>query len=242
MLYGIFSDIHSNLIALQAVMRSMQEYCVEKKICLGDLVGYGVNPNECIDLVRESSDIVIMGNHDSVAGGLESAQRFNAYARHAIEWTAEHITPENYAYLRKLPYFVEESGYFFTHASPRAPAEWVYVNSLDEAVDAFEFFPGRVCFIGHTHYPLLVTMGGEQRFMVLDETRHTLEEDERLLVNVGSVGQPRDRNPDASWCLLDTDTNTVEIIRVPYDVQAVQEEMISHEFPEFLITRLQDGR
>lgn len=242
MLYGIFSDIHANLPALNAVLKSMDDYGVSKKVCLGDLVGYGVHVNECVQLVRENAEFTVMGNHDSVAAGLESAQKFNQYARTAIEWTSEHLDEDHYAWLRKLPYFIEQDGYFFTHASPRAPAEWVYVNSLDEAVDAFDFFPGKICFIGHTHYPLFVVMGEGDSFSVLDDLKYTLGDNERLLVNVGSVGQPRDRNCDASWCLLDTETNTVEVIRAPYDVSSIQEDMHKEGFPEFLIHRLQDGR
>lgn len=242
MIYGIYSDIHGNLQALEAVINSMKEHDVERQVCLGDLVGYGVSPNECVDRVNENADIVIMGNHDSVAAGLESSKKFNNFAQYAIDWTAEILTEEHKNYLRSLPYFKAENDLYFVHATPKAPAEWVYVNSLDESVDAFDFFKEKMCFIGHTHYPLITKMNRNEDFKVLDEFEYTVADDERVVVNVGSVGQPRDRNSDASWCLVDTETNYIKIVRVPYNIKAAQDEMRKLDFPDFLINRLSEGR
>ncbi|MCB9496479.1 MAG: metallophosphoesterase family protein [Fibrobacteria bacterium] len=242
MLYGIYSDIHGNLEALQAVMAAMDQLGVQRRICLGDAVGYCANPNECVDIIRERSDVVILGNHDSVALGRESSENFNFYARRAIEWTRESITKETTDFLQTLEYVKSEGELCFVHASPRSPADWYYVTSLDDAVDAFSFFKQKICFVGHTHWPVIVVMEAEQSFRICDTLSHSLEGDQRMLVNVGSVGQPRDRNSQASFCLCDSDSLSVEIVRVPYDIQTTQEKMRGHDFADFLIQRLAEGR
>ena len=242
MLYGIYSDIHGNLEALQAVLASMDSLGVERKICLGDLVGYCANPNECIDLIRKHSDLVILGNHDSVALGRESSENFNFYARRAIEWTRENLSRESVDFLQGLSYMETEGELCFVHASPRSPADWYYVTSLDDAVDAFSFFRQRICFVGHTHWPVIVVMEGEQSFRICDTLSHTLEKGQRMLVNVGSVGQPRDRNSAASWAICDSETLSVEVVRVPYDIPKAQRKMRESDFADFLVNRLSEGK
>jgi diadenosine tetraphosphatase ApaH/serine/threonine PP2A family protein phosphatase len=243
MKYGIYSDIHGNLEALQRVLESMKRLGVEKRVCLGDIVGYGPFPNECVELVAQNSDITILGNHDSVAIGRESSEGWNNYnAQKAIEWTSKVLTPASIDFFNKLPYMVSEPPLLFVHASPWSPADWKYVSSLDDAVDAFSFFTEKICFIGHTHWPIIVIMEGEQSFKVSETLSYTLGPDQRILVNDGSVGQPRDRNPLASWCLCDTETNSVEIIRVAYDISKTQAAMKKSGFAEFLINRLSEGR
>ena len=242
MRYGIYSDIHGNLEALQAVLESMQALGVERRICLGDLVGYCANPNECVDLIREKSDLVILGNHDSVALGRETSENFNFYARRAIEWTRENLSKESVDFLNGLSYLQNEGELCFVHASPRSPADWYYVTSLDDAVDAFSFFRQRICFVGHTHWPVIVVMEGEQSFRICDTLSYTLEKGQRMLVNVGSVGQPRDRNPQASWTICDSESLSVEIVRVPYDIGKTQKKMCDNEFADFLVDRLSEGK
>jgi diadenosine tetraphosphatase ApaH/serine/threonine PP2A family protein phosphatase len=242
MRYGIYSDIHGNLEALQAVLESMKTLGVERRICLGDLVGYCANPNECVDIIRERSDLVILGNHDSVALGRESSENFNFYARRAIEWTRENLSKESVDFLQKLSYIEVEEELCFVHASPRSPADWYYVTSLDDAVDAFSFFRQRICFVGHTHWPVIVVMEGEQSFRICDTLSYTLEKGQRMLVNVGSVGQPRDRNPHASWTICDSKALSVEIVRVPYDIGKAQKKMRDNDFADFLVHRLSEGK
>ncbi len=243
MKYGIFSDIHGNLEALNKVMESMDRLGVERRICLGDIVGYGPFPNECIDIVKAKSAITIFGNHDSVAIGRESADTWNNYnAQRAIEWTKNVLTDDSKAFLASLPYMKAEDPLMFVHASPWSPADWRYVSSLDDAVDAFSFFTEPICFIGHTHWPIIVAMDNEQSFKVSETLYHKVQPNQRILVNVGSVGQPRDRNPLASWCICDTEQMTVEIVRVSYEISKTQEAMREKEFADFLINRLAEGR
>lgn len=243
MKYGIFSDIHGNMEALLQVMDSMKRYGVERKVCLGDIVGYGPFPNECVELVQEQSHITILGNHDSVAVGLESSDEWNNYnAQRAIEWTRNVLKPATVEFLKKLPLVISEPPLFFTHASPLSPAEWKYVSSLDDAVNAFSFFSEQIAFIGHTHWPIIVIMQDEQTFKVSETMFHNLQPGQRLLVNDGSVGQPRDRNPLAAWCLCDTERMTVEIVRVAYDIGKTQAAMRKLGLAEFLVNRLSEGR
>ena len=242
MIYGIFSDIHSNLSALQTVLASMQEYGVERRVCLGDLVGYCADADACVKLVQTKSDICLLGNHDSVALKREASLHFNQYARLAIEWTQQKLSKESLDFMKKLPYIAEENDFCFAHASPKDPAGWPYVASLDEAVEAFDFFAGKACFVGHTHSPVIVAMVEGEGPMVIEDDHYVAKDGERLLVNVGSVGQPRDRNPQACWCLVKTDPLEVRFIRMPYDISATQENMRKEGFPHFLIQRLMEGR
>ena len=242
MVYGVYSDIHSNLDALQSVMDSMEQHEVDKMICLGDAVGYGPYPNECIELIQEKSSIVILGNHDSVALNRESSEQFNYFARNAIDWTKKILTSESVDTMQKWPYIVDEKPLTFVHASPRSPADWTYIATLDEAVDAFSYFSEKICFIGHTHLPVIVVMDGKQSFFVSEYYHHRILEKQRILVNVGSVGQPRDGIPEASWCLCNSDSLEVEIIRVPYNIERTQVAMRKMGIDDFLINRLLIGK
>ncbi|MBQ7078864.1 MAG: metallophosphoesterase family protein [Fibrobacter sp.] len=242
MLYGICSDIHSNATAFKAVLESMRDNGVERKVCLGDIVGYGVDTDECVDLVRENMDFCLIGNHDSVAVKNESSEGFNPYAKQAIEWTQKHLSKESVAYIRSLPYIHEENDICFVHASPLSPADWVYVTDLEDALNAFDHFSERYCFVGHTHSPVIIASRPMAIPKILDEYEYVIANTERLLVNVGSVGQPRDRDPRACWCLLDTETKCVRLIRVDYDIRETQNRMKKQGMPSFLIDRLSVGR
>lgn len=242
MRYGIFSDIHSNLAALEAVFESMETHGVERRVCLGDLVGYCADVDTCVQLIQQKSDVCILGNHDSVALKKESSLHFNQYARIAIEWTQSKLSRSSFEFMSKLPYMVQEGEICFVHASPKSPADWSYITSLDDADDAFDFFEGRACFIGHTHSPVVIVKGQDGMPSVIEDDVHVLEKDARMLVNVGSVGQPRDRNPKACWCLFDSAAMSVEFVRVPYDIEKTQETMRRQGFPQFLIQRIADGR
>ena len=242
MLYGICSDIHSNATAFKAVLESMRDNGVERKVCLGDIVGYGVDTDECVDLVRENMDFCLIGNHDSVAVKNESSEGFNPYAKQAIEWTQKHLSKESVAYIRSLPYIHDENDICFVHASPLSPADWVYVTDLEDALNAFDHFSERYCFVGHTHSPVIIASRPMAIPKILDEYEYVIANTERLLVNVGSVGQPRDRDPRACWCLLDTETKCVRLIRVDYDIRETQNRMKKQGMPSFLIDRLSVGR
>lgn len=242
MLYGICSDIHSNGTAFEAVLHSMDDNGVDRRICLGDLVGYGVDADECVQMAKENMDICLIGNHDSVAIKYESSVGFNPYAKQAIEWTQEHLSADSLCYMKNLAFLHEENDITFVHASPLSPADWIYITDLEDALDAFDHFDNRYCFVGHTHSPVIVASRPMAIPKILDEYEYSIVDTERLLVNVGSVGQPRDRDPRASWCLLDTEKKSVRIVRVEYDVFKTQERMRKAGMPDFLVERLAVGR
>lgn len=242
MLYGIFSDVHSNLPALEAVFRSMESRGVQRRICLGDLVGYGADADTCVQKVAQLSDVCIIGNHDSVALRRESSASFNVYARQVIEWTQGQLSDASLEYLKKLPYVVEEERCTFVHASPMSPADWHYITNLDDALDAFDYFTTDFCFIGHTHNPVMVVLKDREIPRIVDGPAYRPQEGERILINVGSVGQPRDRDPRACWCLFDSEGSWIEYVRVEYDIKSAQAPMRRENFPNFLIERLDVGR
>ncbi|MDR3001434.1 MAG: metallophosphatase family protein [Fibromonadaceae bacterium] len=246
MLYGIFSDIHANLPALEAVLRSMDSRKVERRICLGDIVGYGVSPNECAALVKQHSDLCILGNHDNVALQREAYSDFNIYAKAAMEWTWKHLNDQTKDYLNSLPYFVEEDNFTFVHSSPMSPADWHYVADLDGALEAFFYFNTPYCFIGHTHSPVIISTNSKNPYeeipTVSEGPLYRPEQNEKILINVGSVGQPRDRNRRACWCLVDSEGNWIEFVRVEYDIEKTQNQMRKENMPMFLVERLALGR
>jgi diadenosine tetraphosphatase ApaH/serine/threonine PP2A family protein phosphatase len=229
---AIISDIHANLPALEAVLERAKGLGAETIWCLGDTVGYGPFPSECVSLVRERCAVVLQGNHDSGLIGETSIEDFNRDGLKAIEWSREVVPPEQMEYLRSLPLTANVEGVTLAHASPHRPGAWHYVLTLPSARDAFKAFATTFCFIGHTHVPVII---GE------DGSVNRLEAGKRFLINVGSVGQPRDGNPDAAFGLLDTSSGSYELIRVPYDIEKTSSAIAKAGLPRFLAGRLFQG-
>ncbi len=238
---AIFSDIHGNLQALEAVLGRIDEMGIPDIICLGDVVGYGANPNECIETLRQRGILTLAGNHDHAAVDLTDITFFNEIAKRAVEWTRRALTAENAQWICSLPFTHEiPPDYYFVHASPRDPPAWNYVLTYGEARACFETFPNPFCFIGHSHQPTVVEKNGEE-LTCPEIGRIPIREGCRYLVNVGSVGQPRDRNPRACLVEVNLDTRTLEYIRVPYEVEAAKEAILKEELPGELAERLSYG-
>jgi putative phosphoesterase len=220
---GIISDIHSNLEALDVVMKRLAAEEVERIYCLGDIVGYGPNPNECVEKVRSSCFACVLGNHDAALTGLTPIYSFNSYARSAIEWTKRVITEENLEYLKSLPLAFMEEQFMLVHATPVNPASWDYIHSDEEAQGHFlAMNDTKTAFIGHSHVP---------------KCYETKDKSKRI-INVGSVGQPRDRDPRASCGLFDSKTGKFEWIRETYSVQDTAQKIRTANLPEYLAVRL----
>lgn len=220
---GIISDIHSNLEALEVMLKRLANENVERIYCLGDLVGYGANPNECIERVRDVCPVCVLGNHDAACTGHTSLDYFNSYARAAIEWTMRTLTEANLEYLRSLPLTLSEDGLFLVHATPKEPAAWNYISSQAEAETHFGTLEhGATAFIGHSHVP----------------ARFEQAQGKKKIINVGSIGQPRDRDPRACCGLYDTATGTFEWLREVYPVQEAARKIRHAGLPEFLAVRL----
>ena len=229
---GIFSDVHGNLTALEAVLGALRDADVDTMVCLGDTVGYGPNPNECLALVRENCSVVLKGNHDSGLIGETSVEDFNQYGLKALLWSQERVTEENKEYLRNLPFLVVQEGVTFAHASPLHPGEWSYVLTLRAARINFEAFSTKVCFIGHTHVPVIINE---------DLSVGEFHKGTRCLINIGSVGQPRDGNPDAAYGIYDTEQTDFMLYRIPYDIQKTADAILAAGLPEYLARRLFHG-
>jgi predicted phosphodiesterase len=229
---AVISDVHSNLPALEAVLQKTRELEANVIYCLGDIVGYGPFPNECVELIKAHSAASIKGNHDSGLLGETPIDHFNQYGQAAIRWTKKQITPQNLEYLRGLKTILIENGVTLVHSSPDEPAEWTYVMNWEQAEKNFGAFKTNICFIGHTHVPIVI---GE------DTTINKFRPGERFIINVGSVGQPRDGNPESAFGLLDTDNKTYMLVRVKYDVQKTATAIQEAKLPAFLGKRLFQG-
>lgn len=243
MVYGLISDIHGSLEALEAVLAELKD--CDTFLCLGDVVGYGPDPEACIDRVRELPGLVcIAGNHDLAVVDRFDVMLFNEYARAAVFWTQRQLSAEHISYLDSLPLRARAGEAELVHGS--LPNEMNYITTTWEAVSCFEAMAGDLCFVGHTHvaeYYWQRDRSGlaEQKALLLGGTV-SLEDGLRYIVNPGGVGQPRDGNSAASCGLYNTESRAVEVCRVVYDVESVQAKMREAKLPEYLADRLAKGR
>jgi len=206
------------------------------------VVGYGADPGPCLDELVARAAGVVAGNHDRAAVGLTDLAWFNPYARAAAEWTAERLSPAQARYLEELPLTAEVGEATLVHASPRNPEAWQYIISLRDGERAFGHFSTRLGFIGHSHLPGVFVLGPEGVAHRPGPGRTSLEPGRRYLINVGSVGQPRDADPRACYAIYDPEAAEVEIRRVPYDVVAARAKILAAGLPRLLGDRLLYGR
>ncbi len=221
MRFAIISDIHANIQALGRVLDRCDREAVDEIICLGDVVGYGGNPNECCELLREYCSVVLMGNHDAATSGVMDADYYYESARRVLYWSRAELTEENFRWLYSLPYTHQrpELDMAFYHAAPILPSGFYYVVRNEEAEALTRMKAGLFGhnFIGHSHLTTIYEYNGRK---VRDVSgNYHYEPGRKYLTNVGSVGQPRDRNPDACFVIFDSDSKELRHVRVPYDVQ-----------------------
>jgi predicted phosphodiesterase len=239
MRFAVISDVHANLEALDRVLEETGREGIETILFLGDIVGYGPDPNKCLELIKERAEINIAGNHDRAAVDLADSRFFNPYAKAAIKWTHEVLIDENRRYISSLPLIQEvHNDILLVHATPREPEKWHYLMTTVDALLNFEFFRNKICFIGHSHVPVIIELTAAGKIVYHSE-QVDIREGSRYLVNAGSVGQPRDRNPDAAYAVLHD--NTIEIKRVSYDIVSTKKKMRDTGLPRFLIERLSRG-
>jgi len=237
----IISDIHANLTALEAVLDDAPQ--VDAVWCLGDLVGYGPDPNECVKRVQQLPNLVcLLGNHDAAVAGVIDNISFNNEARMAVLWTQSVIQQVHLKYLEALTPQTEIDSVSLAHGSPRQPI-WEYVLDTRTAYENFEHFETPYCFVGHSHLPVVFHLENEQQTtdLSIPAADSTLKMVPRAIYNPGSVGQPRDRDPRAAYAIFDTDRQTWSLQRVSYDIQSVQARMRSARLPERHIQRLSAG-
>ena len=244
MRYAIIGDIHANLAAFTAVLDDIERRGgVEEAWCLGDIVGYGPDPHECIQLLRQTRHVCIAGNHDWAAIGKIDTTEFNPAAAAACQWTTEQLDSEDVDYLGNLPLVIATGDFTLVHGSPREPI-WEYLISTGIAKENFAYFESQFCLVGHSHVPLVFSYGeggtcSSSQFLasvglVLGRNR--------LIINPGGVGQPRDGDPQASYAIYDSEARLVRLYRVPYDIRSTQDRMVECGLPMSLVARLSHGR
>jgi len=238
--YAVISDVHSNLEALDAVLEDIRKRKIEKVFFLGDAVGYGPNPNECVEILKENCEVLLAGNHDWASLGMTDIEYFNEYAKEAILWTIKVLNEKNRKTLSTFPItkLMKKENILFVHSTPKEPEQWHYLLTLWDAEVNFHYFDQRICMLGHSHQPFVIEKfpSGE---MITHRREARLGKGERYIINAGSVGQPRDRDPRACYVVLEGER--VEFIRVPYPVEKTQKKMSEAGLPLLLIQRLSEG-
>jgi predicted phosphodiesterase len=245
MRYLVFTDIHGNLEALLAVLKFVMKKRIDHYLFLGDLVGYGASPNEVVQKLAALKPLsLVRGNHDKAVCGLDSVQTFNPIAASAIYWTKSRITKKNFDFLYKIkksPDVVHET-ITICHGAPFD--EDYYIFGEFDAAEAFNYFQTPVCFFGHTHFPFVYAEKDqivEGTFLEGRSNEVKLEKDVRYLINPGSVGQPRDRNPMAACAIYDSDARTAKFYRVEYEIAETQRKILEQNLPSALAERLTLG-
>lgn len=240
MKYGILGDIHGNLSALRAVLAALEKEKVDRHVSVGDVVGYGAAPRECIAILREIGASVVKGNHDAACVGELDVMYFNNYARAAVRWTQGILTKKDSDWLADLPLIANMEHASVAHGTYYRPELFDYVQSTTDADPSLDALQLPVCFVGHTHYPvtLLRLRDDPVRTAYTEDTEVDLSESHRALINVGSVGQPRDEDPRAAYALYDTERERVWIRRVEYDIEREAERIRAAGLPNALAERL----
>ncbi len=242
MRYGFFSDVHSNLEALKVVVKDFQKEKLDQVFFLGDAVGYGPDPNECTSIIDQVAQVKLMGNHDYAALGLIETNLFNEYAQKSMEWTASVLTEKS---LKTLSRFAMDHRFdqsYLVHSTPKEPQEWNYIFDLDDAEENFNFFNKQICMIGHSHFPAIIKKYDDRHCFLHQKTQTKVEKGFKYIINIGSVGQPRDGSNLACYLVYDTKKQIATLKRLPYDFKKTQAKMEKRGLPRFLIDRLAVGR
>ncbi|MCL0057959.1 metallophosphatase family protein [Dehalococcoidales bacterium] len=243
MRYAIIADIHANLAAFTAVLDDIElKGGVEEVWCLGDIVGYGPDPHQCLELLRQYNHVCVAGNHDWAAIGKLDTSDFNPDAATACNWTRQQLTPEDIEYLDHLPLVIEKGDFTLVHGSPREPI-WEYLLSTNTARENFAYLKSQFCLVGHSHVPIVFESSETgacsiSQFPAEGVLRLTTT---RIIINPGGVGQPRDGNPYASYAIYDSETRSISLYRIPYDIAATQARMVEYKLPMRLVARLSYG-
>lgn len=245
MKYLVISDLHSNLEALSAVLGQVKRKKFDRVLVLGDLVGYGANPNQIIDIIRRMKQaVVIRGNHDKVASGIESGDNFNRAAMQSALWTRRKLTPENRSFLFRLPQgpVTVDEEIMVSHGTPID--EDAYIFSDYDAYEVFQSMKFKICFFGHTHLPVIYAVSNQRLYTYRpngERVKIELVNGFQYMINPGSVGQPRDKNPMASFAIFDSESRTITFKRVEYSIPRTQDKIVKAGLPQSLANRLAIG-
>jgi len=240
---ALLSDIHSNLEALLEVEKQIKKYSLDKVICLGDIAGYAARPCECIDLVIANGWQVIAGNHDWASAGKIDITYFNHYAKEAILWTRQRLKPEHRVYLANLPISYKEPDFTCVHSSLFESERFHYLDNYPSIYNDFSILRGmdlKVCFVAHTHIPSIFIYKADNLYRDYSQ-EVKLSRQYYYIINIGSVGQPRDRDPRSCFCIFDGEKSTAEFVRIKYNIKRTQEEIRNEDLPSMLADRIEAG-
>lgn len=242
MRYGIFSDIHSNYEALSEVIKIYEKEKIDKFICAGDIIGYGAEPDRCIEKIKEINAVCVMGNHEYAIKNPASAEFFNDAAYLAIKWQSENINYLSRDFILKLPFKINENIFTVVHGSAFEPENFHYVLSTEDYLKNFRYFDTKILIIGHTHLPDVFYFDEKRKiYGQITGDKFSIENDIRYIINTGSVGQPRDNDKRACFCIYDDESSIFYIKRVEYDVKSAMKKILDAGLPEVLAYRLQQG-
>ena len=241
MKYIIFSDVHSNLESLKSFCRVTESILHDKKVCLGDIVGYNADPNPVVEWIRDKTDFALAGNHDYSVLNKTDASYLNPAAYQASLWTRKNLTNSNKDFLNTLPIEKEKDGIYWVYSSPFEPKKWHYVSTKKSAEKNFNYFDQAICFVGHSHLPGIFEKNKNNKVCSHETTKEELDPESRYIINVGSLGQPRDGNPDPVFVFYDSVSHIVKFFRFSYDLFSTQQKIIACGLPYTLADRLING-
>ena len=230
---ALISDIHSNIHALEAVEKDIKEQQIDKIFCLGDILNFGAHPKEVLDWVKENCEIVLKGEHDILITEPGEVFISNPFAIQAADWTFDMISDEDFEYIKSLENFYEEPEFILTHDEPSIPGSYQFLTSLRDAKETFTCFDNQFCFYGHTHLQIIFVKDRKTGEVFADQSeKRQINENEQYLISIGSVGQPRDRDPRAGYTIVDFDKNILEMRRVAYDFEKAASDILNAGLPE----------
>ncbi|MDD5084588.1 MAG: metallophosphoesterase family protein [Candidatus Omnitrophica bacterium] len=234
---AIFSDVHGNLEALDEFAGWLDKHKIDRSFMLGDVIGYGADPLACHEKAKALANVSIKGNHEAALYSDEVLNEFTDWAREALVWTRDKVPPEVKDALSGLQLVYIEDKFTFVHGSLARPEAFDYIMGIHDAWPTFRHLSTPICFIGHTHVPY-ISMESEQRGAYISAGRYPLKRNERYIINVGSVGQPRDRDPRLAFATFDTESYELELVRLVYDNKKSAEKIIKAGLPHYLAERL----
>jgi diadenosine tetraphosphatase ApaH/serine/threonine PP2A family protein phosphatase len=241
LLYAVVGDIHSNFEALDTVLNDIKENGADKVLSVGDVVGYAAEPSRCLSALRKVTDSIVAGNHDYAAVGKMDIDYFNPQAKEAVLWTKEHLKQGDRDFLSALPLTKETDDFTLAHGTLYEPDQFYYLQTFNDASRCFAILRNRICFIGHSHVPAVIVKGNGAKIRNVTKEEVSLRGVKQAIVNVGSVGQPRDGDPRSCYVLYDTETELIRFRRLEYDIDGASKKIIDAGLPEFEAERLQGG-
>lgn len=240
MRYGIISDIHSNLEALEVAIEALSHEKIDRYLCVGDIVGYGADPEECIKKTKTLNPVIVCGNHDTAASDLTNVRDFNEAAKEAVIWTQNNLVEKDIKFLKTLKFVYKDQHLTLVHGTLEEPEVFRYMLDATAARATFKLLETQVCFVGHSHVPgVFLYKNGRINYFCREKIK--IAKNERIIVNVGSIGQPRDGDPKLCYCIYDRRKGLIELKRLPYNVEKTQKKILRVGLPPFLAYRLGKG-